>query len=105
MREGGWSRRRYGSSGSCRACPVERAARGGADRTDMQVVADASVAGASIELGGEILRQVDGDAAVTGREAPVIRHRGAGGRAVDDRAVAGVELDDAQIPGDLDAAV
>ena len=91
------SARRLDSSRSWRGPPAAGRAVGlGADRTDVQLVADAAVAGAGVELGGEILRQVERDAAVAGREAPVVGHRGAGGRAIDDRAVAGVELDGAQ---------
>src|SRR5450759_3863556 len=70
-----------------------------------QLVSDRAVAGVRVELGAEVGRQVDRDAAVAGRHRPVISHRGPRGRAERDRAVAGVKLHSGELAGDAHAAV
>ena len=52
-----------------------------------------AVAGVGVEVGAEALGQVERHAAVAGGDVPVVRHLAARLGAIDDRAVAGVQLD------------
>ena len=58
-----------------------------------------------VELGAEVPRKIERDAAVARRDVPVVGHRRSGLGAIDNRAVAGVQLDARQVAGDVHAAV